>query len=599
MQQIKILIKSFGYSFRLIFRSSRYKIIFYLLLSIVGSTLPIFGSFMLKSLIDTLSANDTEIKKLILYVSLYALTFILTYFVDSCTSCLFTDIDSSATHEYRCELLEDLNTLPMSFLDSSEGRDQIDDVSTTDFIVVRYPLDFIRMISSVYSFVVSYVVLVGYSPLFSAIHILLTVPSIVLNAHFNQKIENLRYRMAPDARKFSYYRWMLTDASPAKDVRMYDLTEPLQGRYEDEKSDYIQKNKAIDKKKCKSLLQLELLRRGGEISFIIFVITDVLSGTISVGDVTLYISLVLSTTGAFETVFSMGVEYIMVRVNFLRRMFEFKEVVASENEQSHKGTRKLEEFKTLEFEDVCFKYPHTDKYILSGVSFKLNAGEKLSIVGINGAGKSTIIKLMLGLYEVESGRILINGYPMQDYDIHDVRGMFSALFQNFVQYPLSLRDNIALSDYDRASDDDEIIASLKQSGVYDELQDKLECGLESYMTRQFDDCGTEVSRGQWQKIALSRTYFKNADIIIFDEPSAALDAEAEDRIFRNFEEISDGKTGIMISHRISAARMSDNVIVLDGGKIVESGSHDELVLLGGLYAKLYNLQKEKYTVMEA
>ena len=133
-----------------------------------------------------------------------------------------------------------------------------------------------------------------------------------------------------------------------------------------------------------------------------------------------------------------------------------------------------------------------------------------------------------------------------------------------------------------------------QSGVYDEMQEMLTNGLDSFMTRQFDDNGTELSKGQWQKVALSRAYFKNADILIFDEPSAALDAEAEDRIFKNFEDISEGKTGIMISHRISAARMSNKIIVLDGGIITECGSHDELVEKNGLYAKLYNLQKEKY-----
>lgn len=218
---------------------------------------------------------------------------------------------------------------------------------------------------------------------------------------------------------------------------------------------------------------------------------------------------------------------------------------------------------------------------------------------INGSGKSTIIKLMLGLYEIDSGRILINGYPMSDYDIKDIRKLFSALFQNFVQYPLTLRDNIALSDYSRADKDSEIIEALVQSGLYDDIKPKLKNGLDSYMSRNFDDNGTELSKGQWQKAALSRAYFKNAQIVIFDEPSAALDAEAEDRIFRNFEEISGNKTGIMISHRISAARISNKIIVLDEGKIVESGRHEELVSAGGLYSRLYNLQKEKYTAKEA
>lgn len=217
-------------------------------------------------------------------------------------------------------------------------------------------------------------------------------------------------------------------------------------------------------------------------------------------------------------------------------------------------------------------------------------------MGVNGSGKSTIIKLILGLYEVESGRILINGYPMSDYNIHDVRKLFSVLFQSFVQYPLTLRENIALSDIKRINNSEEIKTVLAQSGIYEELRNRHENLLDSYMTRQFDDNGIELSKGQWQKIALARAFFKNAPIVILDEPSAALDAEAEDRIFKIFEDISEGKTCIMISHRISSARMSNKVIVLDNGKIVEEGTHNELITLNGLYAKLYNLQREKYTV---
>ena len=142
------------------------------------------------------------------------------------------------------------------------------------------------------------------------------------------------------------------------------------------------------------------------------------------------------------------------------------------------------------------------------------------------------------------------------------------------------------------------MGGLEKQKILDELQEKLESGLDSFMTRQFDDKGTELSKGQWQKIALSRAYFKNAEIFIFDEPSASLDAEAEDRIFKNFESISEGKTGIMISHRISASRMSNKILVLDGGVITESGTHNELIEKNGLYAKLYNLQKSKYAAKE-
>ena len=270
--------------------------------------------------------------------------------------------------------------------------------------------------------------------------------------------------------------------------------------------------------------------------------------------------------------------------------------MAMKGDDDTNGTRELTEFQSLEFDDVWFKYPYTDKYVLSGASFRMNRGDKLSIVGINGAGKSTIIKLMLGLYEAESGKILVNGYPMEEYRLRDIRKLFSVLFQSFVQYPLTVRENIALSDLDRLEDDEGIVKAMELGDIYPDMEPKMKSGLDSVMTRSFDDEGIELSKGQWQKVALSRAYFKNSPIVVFDEPSAALDAEAEDKIFRNFEKIACDRTGIMISHRISASRTANHIIVLDGGKIVEDGTHDALIERGGLYARFYNLQKEKYRI---
>jgi len=470
----------------------------------------------------------------------------------------------------------------------------VDDVRYTKNTAVYTTYRMVRIISLLYTFVVAFVTLVKFNIWFSFLFLILTIPGIILNEVFDRKAENLRREKAPDVRKFCYYRWMLTDAWPAKDVRMYNLTDPIKARYNEEKIKYLCANKKLDKKKVISLLFVEMLRRSGEIAFTMFVIYQAIKGQISIGDIALYIGFAHTTSNSFNSmVFNLVMGYTRA-TEIMGRLFDFFTIKT----ECHYGFRTLDSFETLTFDHVYFKYPHTEKYVLSGVSFTMNRGDKLSIVGINGSGKSTIIKLMLGLYEIESGQILINGYPMSDYDMRDVRKLFSALFQSFVQYPLTLRENIALSSLERIDDSDEIESVLRQSGVYEDIKPKLENRLDSFMTRQFDNKGTELSKGQWQKIALSRAYFKNAPIIIFDEPSAALDAEAEDRIFKNFESISDGKTGIMISHRISSARMANKIIVLDGGRITEQGTHDELVSLGGLYAKLYNLQREKYTLKE-
>lgn len=595
IQRIKLVFKSIGYSFGLIYRSSKLLILLYFALNLICATFPLLSMYVLKYLLDILTAESPNMTTVMICIGMYVAAIVILQGINSVQNVVYDSILKKSEHLYDCELSEKLAKLPMSIIDTSSGKDMVDDVRHTKNTAVYLAFRIMRIITLLYTFCVAFGTLITFNIWFSLLFLVLTVPGIILNVIFEKRTEDLRRKTAPDVRRFCYYRWMLTDAWPAKDIRMYDLTEPIKARYDTEKEEYRKANKRLDQKKVMAFLLAELIMRSGEIAFTVFVVLHALSGAVTIGNVTLYIGFALSASSSFQTMVSTLVMSYTRTTKMMGRFFEF---LAIQCPDESNGKRKLECFESLEFDNVCFKYPLTDRNVLSGVSFTLNRGDKLSIVGINGSGKSTIIKLMLGLYEIESGQILINGFPMLDYDMKDVRALFSVLFQSFVMYPLTLRDNITLSDYDRSGNDSEIVESLKQSGVYDELQPKLEDGLDSYMTRKFADKGTELSKGQWQKIALSRAYFKNAPIVIFDEPSAALDAEAEDRIFKNFEAISDNKTGIMISHRISSARMSNKIIVLDGGKIVESGTHEELVACCGLYAKLYNLQKEKYTLKE-
>lgn len=594
MNKGKLLLKSVKFSVSLIYKSSGLWIAVYFLLTFIASALGLASTYALKYLLDILTVESILTQKVILCISIYIAVLLITQANQSIQNILYDTIFKKAEHLYDCNLAIKLSKLPLSVIDSSGGKDMVDDVRYAKNTAVYLTYRLVRIFSLVYTFVVAFTVLIVFNVWFSLFMLVMTVPGVILLLIYDKKAENLRRKQAPDVRKFCYYRWMLTDPWPAKDVRMYDLTKPIKSRYDEVKKEYLIANKRLDKKKLRSMLFSEIILRAGEILFTAFVIWKAVNAEIGIGDVALYVGLALSAVNAFEGFMNIGLMTYTITTEVMSRVFDFFSI----STEGKAGARTIKAFESLEFLNVCFKYPYTDIDVLKGVTFTLNKGDKLSLVGINGSGKSTIIKLMLGLYEIESGEILINGCPMSEYDIRDVRKLFSALFQSFVQYPLTLRDNIALSDYDRATDDEAIIASLRQSGVYDELQEKLANGLDSYMTRRFDDEGMELSKGQWQKIALSRAYFKNAEIFIFDEPSAALDAEAEDRIFKNFESVSEGKTGIMISHRISAARMSNKILVLDGGVITESGTHDELIEKNGLYAKLYNLQKEKYTAKE-
>lgn len=592
---MKLFFKSIAYSFSLLYKSSKYLFAVYWLSALINSTLTMGSTVVTKYILEILSQDDPDLKLALSLLCIYIAVLLISCGIDRANALLYDLIFKKGREQFEEDVLNKMKQLPVSFIDSSKGKDTVVDVRYSTVAAVHLADNIVRIVTYLYTFTITFTTLARFSLPFSILFLILTLAPIIARNINAKKSEELRRKQAPDMRKFCYYRWILTDPWPAKDVRMYDLTEPIKARYTEVKNEYLKANKRLDKKRLKSMLLSELIQRSGEILFTIFVVWKAVRAEISIGDITLYIGFALSASSAFSCALDVVIFGYTRTSRMMGRVFEFFAIPT----ECTQGTRALDAFESLEFQNVCFKYPYTEKDVLKGVSFTLNKGDKLSLVGINGSGKSTIIKLMLGLYEINSGKILINGYSMDEYDIRDVRKLFSALFQSFVQYPLTLRENIALSDYDRASDDDAIISSIKQSGVYDELQEKLENGLESYMTRQFDDKGTELSKGQWQKIALSRAYFKNAEIFIFDEPSATLDAEAEDKIFKNFESISEGKTGIMISHRISAARMSNKILVLDGGIITESGTHDELIAANGLYAKFYNLQKEKYMAKES
>lgn len=584
-----MLLKTFHYTFKLMYRSSRLLFVVYFLIQLACSVTPLWSTYILKEILDRLVTSESVWRLVCVYLGSVALLLIL----QSVQTVCYNTMTQKAEHQYACELAAKMDEMPLSFLDTSRGKNLIDEVQSLRTSVVNMPNYVIQTITFFLTFIVAFIKLASFSWEFSLVFLILTIPGFLSQLYFRKKADALRRKQAPDVRKFCYYRWMLTDGWPAKDVRTYDLTEPLMKRYDEEKTAYLAANKKLDKKRMFATLITEFVMRSGEIVFSFYVIIKAVTGPISVGDVSLYIGFSVAATMAFERVVGAVLYGIVRSVANMKYVFEFYE---TETPLIRGGKRELSRFESLTFDNVFFRYPTSEKYVLNGVSFTLNRGDKLSIVGINGAGKTTIIKLMLGLYEIESGRILVNGYPASDYDTRDIRDLFSVLFQGFVQYPLTLRENVALSSLEKLGNDSEIEDALRRSGVYDELQPKLENGLDSWMTRNFDDHGTELSKGQWQKVALSRAYFKEASIIVFDEPSAALDAEAEDRIFKNFAEMSDGKTGVMISHRISSSRISNKIIVLDGGRIVERGTHDELVSSDGLYAMLYNLQKEKYTL---
>lgn len=259
------------------------------------------------------------------------------------------------------------------------------------------------------------------------------------------------------------------------------------------------------------------------------------------------------------------------------------------------GKKKLSVKETnfeIVFNNISFKYPNSEKYVLKNVNFTLNIGEKIGIVGENGAGKSTIVKLITRLYEPTSGKILLNGEDISKYDLKSYRENIAIVFQDFSKYQLTMKENIVLSkleDINRSEKLQKVIDKTQLSGLVDSFPN----GLDQMISKSFEN-GTDLSGGQWQKLAIARAYFRDAPFIILDEPSASLDARNEHKLLESFIALASNKTLMLITHKLSALKMVDKILFLKDGSIVEEGSHSELMQKDGQYAELYKLQAEKY-----
>lgn len=246
----------------------------------------------------------------------------------------------------------------------------------------------------------------------------------------------------------------------------------------------------------------------------------------------------------------------------------------------------------LVLENVTFQYPGSDRPALENISFRLEAGQTTALVGSNGSGKTTIVKLLTRLYDPTEGRITLDGVDLRDYDPDDLRRAFGVVLQDYMRYHLTVRENIGFGQIGEMANDNRIVAAAEK-GQAKALIDGMEDGLDTVLGREFPE-GIELSGGEWQRVAISRGFMREADILILDEPTAALDARTEQALYAKFAEMVRGRTAVFISHRLSTVRVADQIVVIEGGRLVENGSHDVLMAADGRYAHLFNLQAERY-----
>ncbi len=433
--------------------------------------------------------------------------------------------------------------------------------------------------------------LVAFNPWLILLLIVAVIPAFLGETHFNERSYSLVYGWTPERRELDYLRFTGASDETAKEVKIFGLANFLTNRFKLLSDKFYMMNKNLSTRRAGWGSFFAMLGSAGYYAAYVFIILDTVQGNISIGDLTFLSGSFFRLRTLFESILN---RFSSVAENalYLQDFFDFFNL-----EPSIKANTKALPFPQpiqtgFVFENVGFKYHNTDKWAVKNLSFTLKKGEKLALVGENGAGKTTVVKLLARLYDPTEGRILLDGKDLKSYNVEDLRYETGVIFQDFVKFQMTANLNIAVGRISEKENRPKVVESAEQS-LADTVIDKLPGKYDQMIGRRFAD-GVELSGGEWQKVALGRAYMRDAQILILDEPTAALDARAEHEVFERFTELTQGKTAVLISHRFSTVRMADRIMVLDNGQCLEIGTHHELLEKKGRYAELFNLQAAGY-----
>src|SRR5947207_11993133 len=420
-----------------------------------------------------------------------------------------------------------------------------------------------------------------------------SVPSFIAEARFSGESFRLNTWRAPEGRRQNYLEWILTRDSHVKEVKLFNLAPLVLRRYRALFDKFYAEDRSLALRKSLAGIALGLVSLAAFYGAYAFMAVRAAMGAITLGDLTLYLSVFrqgqTSNQSALASIGGLYEDGL-----FMSNLFAYLDIGTGGEEPRRLPplTAPHTRAQEIEFRDVSFRYPGSEKWVLRGVSLKLVAGEKMALVGENGAGKSTLIKLLMRLYDPSEGAIFYGGVDLRDMDARDLRDRIGVLFQDFVRYQWSARENIGVG-WVPALDDRPRIERAVEDGGARTLIEQLPQKLDTMLGGWFEE-GHELSGGQWQKIALARAFMRDSEVLVLDEPTASLDAEAEHELFVRLQQLAAERTAILISHRFSTVRRADRIAVLQHGQVEELGTHDQLIARNGRYAHLFRLQAAGY-----
>jgi ATP-binding cassette, subfamily B, bacterial len=435
-------------------------------------------------------------------------------------------------------------------------------------------------------------ILFYYSPWLLLLLALGVLPTFLGETHFAFLRYALNFRQTPAKRQMDYLRQTAGSREGAKELKLFNLSEFFTGRFDALSKQIYQENVALSRRKLIAGGLLGIIATLGYYGAYVFVIWRAIGGHYSsIGVYALLTGAIIQASSNLQQVFSLasGVADQALFLTDLLAFFEMKPTVESKV-GGLKVPRPIQ--RGFEFRNVSFAYPGTERRVLRDFNFRLQPGERIALIGENGQGKTTVVKLITRLYDPTEGEILLDGVNLREYDLDDLHHEMGVIFQDFMRYEMTARDNIGVGRVERDHSENEIVLAAEQSLAASVIA-KLPGHYDQMLGRRFEG-GVELSGGEWQRVALARAYLRDAQLLILDEPTAALDARSELEVFERFAELTEGKMALLISHRFSTVRMADRIVVLEGGRLVEEGTHTALMALGGRYAGMFEMQAASY-----
>jgi len=596
-RRLRDFVSIFQYSGRavaLVWTTSRFLTLLLVVLSLAAGVLPALVAYVGKWLVDAVvaaAASDGDGARAMTFVLLEAGLIIAMAAVQRIISICQALLRAQLGHRVNVLILEKALTLELHHFEDSEFYDKLTrarrEASSRPLSLVMRTFG---LVQNIISLVTYGALLLGFSSLAVAVLAAASIPVFAAETRFSGEAFRLFRWRTPETRQQAYLETLIAREDSAKEVMLFGLGPTMLGRYDEIFRRLYVEDRNLTLRRGVWGFILGLLSSGAFYGVYAWIVLETAAGHISLGDMTMYV-----------LVFKQGQSALAAALSAIGGMYEdnlylsnLYELLETEVPPARgRVTTGANPGDGIRFENVSFTYPGSEQAALEGVSFHLPPGRKLALVGENGSGKTTLIKLLTRLYEPTGGRILLDGTDLGEWEIATLRRRIGVIFQDFVRYQFLVGENIGVGDVDALEEEPRWIEAAEKGMAAPFIAD-LPQTYQTQLGRWFKG-GRELSLGQWQKVALARAFMRQgADILVLDEPTASMDAAAEALIFQRFREVTETQMAIVISHRFSTVRMADHIIVLAGGRILEEGSHEQLVAKGGHYAHLFSLQAAGY-----